>query len=178
MFRGPGLNTGNRSNRAAAAWHPNCSRLSVINHAKPVKSQDLPATATSISSDETAFVPAEIQGRRTEDGSPVIRLVPIEHAVETDGRPYTPRLSEAELLQGIHQMQQARAGDAAAPGVVQVPDNRLVVDAETLDLIGNGLPIIRGVRRAMQRDMAQGNSIIVIPLSASSGRLSIVVKSL
>ena len=118
----------------------------MISHAKPVKSHEQSPASASTPSDETAFVPAEIPGRRTEDGSPVIRLVPIEQAVEIDGQSYTPRLSEAELLKGIHTMQEARAGRAAAPGEVQVPHNRVVMDPETLNLIGDGLPILRGVR--------------------------------
>ena len=96
-----------------------------------------------------ALVPAEIPGRRTEDGTPVVRLVPVELATPIDGDSYTPTLSEAELLLGLHRMQQARPAGATAGEAVQVPNNRLVMDPETLDLIGEGLPIIRGVRPCM-----------------------------
>lgn len=87
-------------------------------------------------------MPAVVLGRRTEDGTPIVRMVPADETLS----PVTPQpiMSEAQMLRDLHRIDSRRA---AAQEAVSVPGQRLVTDPATLDLIGQGLPIIRGVRQ-------------------------------
>ena len=76
---------------------------------------------------------------------PIMRLVPIENTVLIDGESQSS-MNASQLLHDVHTMRQSRPSEVerALPSI-QVPDHRLLSDPVALDLIGSGLPIIRGV---------------------------------
>jgi hypothetical protein len=119
-----------RRNAIAHATKGHASQLSVLPEAAPP---------------QPMLVPVEIPGRRLEDGTPIIRLVPIENAVLIDDESQLS-MDASQLLHDVHTMRQSRPAEVeqALPSI-QVPDERLLSDPAALDLIGSGLPIIRGV---------------------------------
>ena len=112
----------------------------------PQSKERIGQTAPAPADDAQAplLVAAEIPGRRAEDGTPVVRLVPVDQVVAAV--PHESAWDDAVLLRGVHQTAQSRPAGAAVRGAVQVPGNRVLHDPAELDLIGSGLPIIRGVR--------------------------------
>jgi hypothetical protein len=102
--------------------------------------------AATKSSAESDLVLAQIIGRRNEDGSPVERLVKREEAFTAplieEVHPSAQAIEDAQLLTNIQSILERRRQSGSEQ--VSVPGTRLVTDAKELDLIGRGLPIIRG----------------------------------
>lgn len=127
----------------SASSSPHPIRRNAI--ASASKGTAAPVVSESLAPKQTELVPVEIPGRRQEDGTPIIRLVPIEHAVLVDEEE-EPGMDASQLLHDVHRMRQSRPFEAEkALSSVQVPDHRMLDDPASLELIGDGLPIIRGV---------------------------------
>eukprot|EP00955_Chlamydomonas_euryale_P108481 365853-Chlamydomonas_euryale.AAC.6 len=93
--------------------------------------------------DGRAYVAVDVPHKRAEDGTPTMRLVPADAIAPP--LPYVEIAPEEQIVSGVHRMVASRPAEAeAAP--VHVPGRRITIDPAELDLIGEGLPIIRGVR--------------------------------
>jgi hypothetical protein len=90
-------------------------------------------------------VPAIIAGRREKDGAPIVRLVPREEITAPHAEPVYSTQADAEILNDVHVLRTS-SPIAFKASEVQVPAERMLMNPDELALIGDGLPIIRGVR--------------------------------
>ena len=86
-------------------------------------------------------VAVDVPGKRKLDGGPIMRIVPETEAVRLSS--FTPSSISDEILEGIHLINSSAARGLPKPA--EVPGGRVVLDPEELLLVGEGLPIIRGV---------------------------------
>lgn len=136
-------------------WTSPCTRMQMAADGRASASQSATASVSDMGAtaegDATAYVPVEVPNRRYEDGTPMMRLIPEDEASQP--LLYNQALSEAEMLRDVHRITPSRPADAASSSMtpVQVPAQRITAEPAELDLIGEGLPIIRGVRRLQAR---------------------------
>jgi hypothetical protein len=132
---------------AAAMHHHPCSRgVCCAAAASRGKSGAADAPSTSDRPDEDdgeqEYVAVESGGRAT-DGTPTMRLMGREDVDMP--LPYVPIAEEGELVRDVHLIERSRPAEVASVAP-EVPGMRMTIDPAEVDLIGEGLPILRGVR--------------------------------
>jgi len=108
-------------------------------NSKQQQAQDSDAPRLEKLDKEELSVLAEIPGKHEVDGCPKMRIIPVEEAVMII--PAESQINPDQLIENIHRVDSMRSTTAPT---ASVPGHRRVVDPTELDLIGDGLPIIRG----------------------------------
>ena len=125
------------------ATKPSCSEIGSRNSIH--RATLLPRCHAAKSSDSDLVI-AQIPGRRSEDGTPIQRLIPKDEAhampVIEEVHPLVQAKEDAHLLKDVYSIAQGRNQSGEPP--LTVPGVRTITDSKELDLIGRGLPIIRG----------------------------------
>mmetsp|Transcript_38914 Transcript_38914/g.86553 ORF Transcript_38914/g.86553 Transcript_38914/m.86553 type:complete len:1002 (+) Transcript_38914:196-3201(+) len=125
-------------------WGPSSRRSRGLNvararNSKQQQAQDSDAPRLEKLDKEELSVLAEIPGKHEVDGCPKMRIIPVEEAVMII--PAESQINPDQLIENIHRVDSMRSTTAPT---ASVPGHRRVVDPTELDLIGDGLPIIRG----------------------------------